>query len=225
MAIAIVLAGGVGGTGWQSVRANAELRTAQHGATEDVLSGVDLPTQEGEQIWIDREALKFLLGALEQYDEGKFAPILDHVQGLRLTRRGEFLDAALYFDEPFDLSLQEKSEAPRWQPYRVEVPKTLRFSLRIVDGVIVLSGLDRERNAIRLQLKMPFLPDRVWVRSVLLNLDNGHATVDAGVMGNHLTVVARAQLLARKFEGVDVWETFKRNLGLLEAPALVFKLN
>lgn len=189
----------------------------------DIIPGLDLPTRDGEEIWIDGEALRYLLGSVAGTLGDKLAPVLEHIQGLRMTRQGDALNAAVYFDRAFTLPLQDERKIGNWQPYAVTIPKTIRFAIRMLDGVLMLSGLDRESNSIHLKLKMPFLPDTVWVRSASVNMDDGKLKVEAGVLRNVITIVARAEIVARKFSGVDIWESIKRNLRLFVWPVLLFE--
>lgn len=208
----------VHGLAWEQLR-----DTFPHPMNEDLIPGVDLPKKDGEQLWIDGEALRYLLGQVPGDAGALVGPYLDRIQGLRLTRQGDQLKAAIYFDRAFRIPVIDESKAKRWSPYAVHVPKTVRFSIRMKDGVLRLLGLDQDGNAVNLKLKMPFLPDTVWVRHAILNMESGKAEVEAGVIGNHVTVVARAQVTARKFEGIDIWESIQRNVRLLFWPALVFE--
>jgi hypothetical protein len=186
------------------------------------LPDLDLPTEDGQQLWIDGESIRYFLAAVRDYAGDKLGPVMDHVQGLRLTRQGELLYAAIYFDGPFDIGLQDKDRIPNWQPYSVHVPKTIRFAIALQEGVLAVSGLDQGQDALNIKLKMPALPDSVWVRTASVNLSDGSTHVEAGVVGNLITVVANAEIMARKFDGVDIWGTIERNLDILDFPTLNF---
>jgi hypothetical protein len=188
----------------------------------EIIPGLDLPTRDGEQIWVDGEALKYLLGSIRQVADERFAPLLDHLQGLKLTRQGDALNAGIYFDQPMPVSIRDEKKAPRWQPYSLRLPKTVRFSIRMIAGRLVISGLDQGLDTATLKLKMPFLPDTVWMKSASVDMGSGHVRVEAGVVGDWVTVVANADLIARKFGGVDIWESIKRNLTPFEWPTLTF---
>lgn len=190
----------------------------------DGMPDLDLPSEDGQQLWIDGEAIRYFLAAVRDYAGDKLGPLMDRVQGVRLTRTGANLNAAIYFDGAFDIPLQDKNRIPNWQPYSVHVPKTVRFSVQMLDSVLTVTGLDQGNDALNLKLKMPSpLPDSVWVRTASVSLSDGKAHVEAGVLGNMISVIANAELLARKFDGVDVWATIESNLGILVFPALSFQ--
>lgn len=211
----------ISGVAWDQLRDSFPSPAMRSGG--DIIPGLDLPTKDGEEIWIDGEALRYILGTLTGYAGEKLAPVLEHIQGLRLTRQGDALNAALYFDHSFNVPLQDESKIRSWQPYAVYSPKTVRFEIRMLDGVLMLLGLDRGLDAVNLKLKMPFLPDSVWVRSVSVDMDKGKVLVEAGVIHNMIAVIAHAQIAARKFAGVDVWDSIKKNLSLLVWPVLLFE--
>lgn len=186
--------------------------------------GLGLPTEDGQQIWIDGEAIRYFLDSLRDYVGDKLGPVLDHVQGVRLTRMGELLNVAIYFDMAFDIPLQDKKSVPNWQPYSVHAPKTIRFSIKMSDDVLTVAGLDEGADALNLKIKMPFpLPEAVWVRNASVNLSSGKARVEAGVAGNLIAVIANAELMARKLDGFDIWGSIEKNLNLFDFPSLHFE--
>jgi hypothetical protein len=184
---------------------------------------VEVPVEVGQQIWIDGEALRYFMAGLANFGGEKLQAVLAHIQGVRLTRLTDSLSAAVYFNEDFTIAIQGEATAPNWQPYAIHVPKAVRFSLKMAEGVLTLWGLDEGHDALNLQLKMPALPDTVYVRNLSANLTNGKIQVEAGVIGNLVTVVAGAEVTARKFTGVDIWESISRNLSFANFPLLNFK--
>lgn len=190
---------------------------------ELTMPAFDLPTEVGQEIWIDGEALKYFAAPLRQFGGPSFEQALDRIQGARLSRAVDRLNVSIYFTEAFTLPLKDRDQASNWQPYAVYVPKAVRFSVAMNDGVLNIFGLDQGHDALNLELKMPALPEAVYLRSVSANLSDGKVRVEAGVIGNLITVIAGAEVVARKFTGVDIWATIDSNLSLFAWPTLFFQ--
>ena len=77
-------------------------------------------------------------------------------------------------------------------------------------------------DALNLKLKLPVVSDTVFVRKVSANLTNGKIRVEAGVLGNMVSVIANGEISSRKLTGVDVWQTISSNATLLSWSALLF---
>jgi hypothetical protein len=188
------------------------------------LPGISVPAAEGEEVWIDGGSLRYFLAAVHDYAGDKFGPLLDHAQGVRLTQTGDSLAVSIYLDQALDLAVQDVAAAGNWTPYSIHVPKAVRFKLRMNEGVLLITGLDSGRDALNLKLKMPWLPDTIWVRNVVMNLTSGQIRVEAGVIGNGVGLIAQGDLLAQRFTGIDLWKTIERNAPLFSFPTLIFHM-
>jgi hypothetical protein len=110
------------------------------------------------------------------------------------------------------------------QPYSVHVPKTIRLLLEQAKGVLRLTGLDQGPDALELKLKLPVIPDGVFLRRATLDLSSGRLVAEAGLIHNAVALVATADIQARSLQGIDFWESVVRNRDLLFWPDLVFKI-
>lgn len=190
----------------------------------DGVPGLGLPSEDGQEIWIDGDALRYFAAPLRQYGGERLSAVLDRVEGARLTRSGDLLNVGIYFSESFEIPLADAGQIANWRPYAVHLPKAVRFSARMTDGVLAVYGMDRGHDSLNFKVKMPALPDTVWLRSVTANLSDGKVHAEAGVIGDTVAVVANGELTARKFTGIDVWESIERNLDFLAFPSLSFQV-
>jgi hypothetical protein len=176
----------------------------------------------GDEIWVDGEALRFFLAPVRDWAGEKGDLILDHLQGARVERVRNSMTISVYFDQELTVSVQDEKKAKNWELYAIHVPKTIRFTVSMFDGIVFVSGLDTQRDNVKLSVKIPWLPDTVYLRTASVNLVDGKLRVEAGVIGDTIGIVANAQLAAKTLGGVDIWETIKDNLDLLVWPILVF---
>jgi hypothetical protein len=170
-----------------------------------------------DETWIDGEAIRYWLESAKASGGEKISQVLDRIQGARVIRGSEDLKIGLYFSESFVVKIRDEDEAENWQPYSVEVPKSLRFSLNMNDGVLRGRGFDEGQEKLDIKVKIPFAPDRVYLRNFSADLSTGDVELEAGVLGNLLAVVAKGHLIAKKFDGVDIWESLLRSFHFSEA--------
>ncbi|MGK5083754.1 hypothetical protein WDW37_10665 [Bdellovibrionota bacterium FG-1] len=186
------------------------------------LSDLPLPSDDGEEVWVDGEGLRYLLESLRDYAGEKMSTVLDRALGIRLTRMHDSLMVGVYFDRSFSIDLRDRTATPNWQPYRIEVPHAVRFAIRMQDGILKVSGLDAEPDALILKIKMPLLPESIWVRRLTAHLESGDLQIEAGVMGDRVSVMADGQMTTG-IKGIDIWATIERNLELIGLPWLAFR--
>jgi len=177
---------------------------------------------------LDAETLRLFLGSLPGEAANLLDPVLAHLQGLQVDQAGEWLNIEINFEEAFTLFLRDVRGAPRWQPYAVYFPKVMTFSARMDHNQLEVQGLDAGEDgeaAWHLQVKVPMISDSVWIRKMSLDMTSGHLHVEAGVLGDGLTLVADAELAVKKFEGLELGETLRENLALLpHASQLFFRM-
>jgi hypothetical protein len=177
-----------------------------------------------DEIWFDGETLRYLLEPARAWTGPQLDQVLDRLTGLRLTRVGNASQVAVYFDRAFTVELQPEDDTPNWDLYAIDVPQTIRFEFTMIEGTLYVSGLDSGDSRLGLRAKLPFLPDLVRLRSASANLETGDVRIEAGVIRNTIAVVAEAQLMARTFDGIDIWGSIRRNLPILTWPAVSFRL-
>jgi hypothetical protein len=181
------------------------------------------PGVDENDLWVDGDALRYFLGGLRGWGGADLGQVLDRIQGARLTRLGDRLALAVYFDSAFELTLKSESAASNWELYAVHVPKTVRLRLGMTEGVVSLEGLDGGADSLKLRVKMPYLPNTVYLRRASANLTDGNLRVEAGVIGNTVTLLAKGKLEAQGVDGkIDIWGSIRRNLKFLSVPTLLF---
>lgn len=178
----------------------------------------------GDETWIDGEALRYFLAPLKDWTGDKLDQVLESIEGARLERANGLLHVSVYFSRALELPVEDESRAGRFSLYSIHVPKTVRFTLSVWEGRLFVSGLAAGIDSLRFRVKLPALPDNVYLRNLSADLTTGKVRVEAGVVGDLVTVVANAELLARRFDGIDIWETISRNADVLVWPVLVFAI-
>lgn len=186
----------------------------------------DMPGAGGanaNERWIDGPMLRYLLEPLREWMGDQLEIVAERVMGARLIRETNELRLNLYFDRAFSLTVKPEREAADWELYRVDVPASVRLRVSSWEGRFFVQGFDEGPEALRFKLKMPWLPDGVYLRTASLDMTDGKVQVEAGVVGNSFAVIANGQIYAKRFEGVDLWASIRRNLKLLFFPDLVFR--
>lgn len=180
---------------------------------------------EGEEVWLDGETLRYLIGPVEKWGGPKLQDVLDRLDGVWLYRDADSLHVSAYFNEAFTVSIQDRGAAKKWELYAVEVPRTVRFRWKMADGVLRISGLNEGVEVLNFLAKLPwYLPDTIYLRKAAFSLVDGTFRVEAGVLGDNVSVVASGELKAGKVDGaVDIWESIKRNLRFLIWPSFLFE--
>jgi hypothetical protein len=180
-----------------------------------------VPFQGGyprEEIWLDGESIKVLLGNFRYFLGEIGEHILRRVEGVRLVRGQDDLKISVYLTEAISLELKKRKDAQRWELYGLELPEISRFSLKSADGVVEA----RRLHDIQLLAKVPLVSDRIYLREGSLNLANGEMNLEAGVLGNAIALVAEAELYAKDFKGLNFWESIERNVRHILWPLFFF---
>lgn len=145
--------------------------------------------------------------------------LMDWTHGVRLTKGQEQLQIDVLFKYDISLQLKPASKAGKNELYQVLLPKYNQLKVRVWDGNISIAP----ERPIEIHVNLSVISDRVYLRSVNLDLASGKFEVEAGVLGNSITVVAHGSWVAKKLDGVDIWETIARNLDWMAWPAVIFE--
>jgi hypothetical protein len=166
-----------------------------------------------DQIWIDGDAIRAYLYSLGDISDPAIAPLLSNIMGARLTRKPYGLDVELHFTGNLSLPLKNPEDAKQGDLYRIDVPAVLYFEMRMKDGFVTLSSLSSSiKSRLRLKIKLRMVPDSVYLMGGTLDLVDGKLVVEAGVFSGSVIVVAKADLLEKRFDGVSFWGTVMANL-------------
>lgn len=182
-------------------------------------------TQTPDEMWVEGDGLRYFLGPLANWLGREGNLLLDAIQGAHITKSAQSLRVALYFNSALKLRFMEERDAERGQLYGVDLPKVLRFHLSLKDGIVWAWDLDAGGwSGMKLKVRLPAIPDSVYLRTSRLDLYDGRIEVEAGVIGNAVSLVGRGQLYTRKFEGIDLWDTIGSNLRTWYWPYLYLTL-
>ena len=186
------------------------------------------PDEKFDRI-IEGDDVRYFLEALLEFshssdpatDPGKKSKVVDALLHevfpklirARLTGTQKNLQILTLFDGPFRVPFEKRKAAKRFSLYGVEIPKFLRFKLTYRDSKIVIERIKDPHQTLALLVKIPVISDRVYLHRIEFNPADGSLEAEAGVLGDHLRVYARASVFEKKFEGIDYWKTFLRNYG------------
>lgn len=179
---------------------------------------------DAQDFWIDGDFVKYQLGFyVQQWAGGKFQKALDLLQGVKLTRSPKELKIAIYFNAPFQIDLEDPEKARNFELYRVHMPQTIRANLVVSNGSLYLSGLAQRQgdpaDRIYLQVEIPLVPDTIYLRRMQFELDSGMARLEAGVLGNSVALIGRANLFADEIKPkFEFWSSIGDSLGLVRWP-------
>ncbi|MEK7396388.1 MAG: hypothetical protein AAB116_05580 [Candidatus Poribacteria bacterium] len=169
-----------------------------------------------DEILLDGGTIRYLAEPLVNWGGGVLREALGKLSYVKIIKKKTALNVYVYFDEITSIELMPKKTANRWQIYSLHFPKMFSFKIAINDGVVRLYGMDSRGERFRLYVKMPFMPDRVYLHDVMLDLANGDTVLSAGVMGNLVDVYASGRISPQKTRfGVDIKCTITSNLDLL----------
>jgi hypothetical protein len=183
---------------------------------------------QAQEIWVDGEFLKFMGAPLQNFAGGKFASVLQYLEGVKLIRTEERLDINLYFSQAFDISIQDEAHAANFSLYGVHLPKTVRISLSIDQQTISLVGLDDKEglaeDQLFLRVKIPVVSDKVYLRNGSIELPTGKFEIQAGILGDTVGLSASAQVFAAHPKtSFDFWQSLADNDSILIWPILLFQ--
>jgi len=169
----------------------------------------------GQEIWLEGEDLRLQYEDVDTILSGRLGPkevLLGHLQRVHVLPRKSDLKITVYFDESFLITLLNPAEARRWQAYQIRFPKTLRISLKVVDGVLWVQSLNFLENSLRLYANLPLMPNGIYFKNLAADLVAEKVRVEAGVMGGRVRVVADTELFDWSFDNLAFWESIRRNL-------------
>jgi len=175
----------------------------------------------GDEVWLDGDAVRAYLYQVKSWLGTPVEPFINNLDSGCLLKGDEDLQVFIYLNEKTVINLKTKRQAKKGEIYQIIVPRLVKFKVRTFgESAILFSELDSGgRNGFRFKVKLPFLPDTAYLREVFFDPFDGTARLEAGVIGNSFIVIARAKVMSKSFEGVDVWESVIENLeSLVTAP-------
>jgi len=196
----------------------------------DIFPGdlTDLPGEIGgrpEQIWLDGEGLRYLLGNwVDGVHPGLISRLTDELLGLRLRQKSDRLEAGLYLHGPLEAVVKSQDDAANGELWGCRIPESLRFSFQIIDGgELELKALSQDaQRSLELKVRLPYFPDGIYLRRVRLSLVTGEAEVEAGLVGNYVGVVAKVNVFAQRLQEIDFWATVESNLNVFPGIRWIF---
>ncbi|MGE4233344.1 MAG: hypothetical protein AB7F43_08450 [Bacteriovoracia bacterium] len=172
---------------------------------------------------------------LKQYPELNryLQKIIDHIESLKITRAptkkfkrkqnsgnsqtpAEGMTIDVWLDQPtLPIDFKSASEVSYLQPYAVDLDQHLRIQIVMHGDKIYLEKIE----GIRILVKIPIIPDSFYPKKLMLDLTHEVLYMSAGILGDWITIVAKADVKGQKFDGVDWGATLFKNwpvmLGLL----------
>jgi hypothetical protein len=130
---------------------------------------------------------------------------------VRIKGSRKDLQILALFDGPFRALFEESKQAKQLKVYGIEVPKFLRLRLKYEEPLLALEAVPDPRNALALLVKIPLISDRVYLHRIDFDAVGGSLRAEAGVLGDHVSVFAKAEVYEKRFDGIDYWKTFLRN--------------
>ncbi|OFZ79216.1 MAG: hypothetical protein A2583_00995 [Bdellovibrionales bacterium RIFOXYD1_FULL_53_11] len=183
-----------------------------HGRLEPVLDRIiESGTPAGEEVEIDGEAIRAYLSPARGLMDGNIDPLIDHLAGARMIKRGDHVDVKLLFGKELNIKLKPRKRARNFELYAIHVPKQVEFDLKFVDGRMAVTGFESGPDALYFKIKIPVIGNEVYLRELHLDLEDGSLLFEAGVVWDRIAFLGRANVFNKKFEGVDFWASFKKN--------------
>jgi hypothetical protein len=177
--------------------------------------------------WIDGEALKYLLRPLYPRYGQYLEPLIAQVQGVELVRGPVTLQIHAYFNRTLDVALPGADAHKSFQLYSVHLPHILKIDLNHDGGVIRLTGMDpiraSEDQSVFLEVNVPYFTDRIYLRTVTMDLETGEVYAEAGLLHDYISFWAKAQIFSTPITAsVDIWRTIRANLPGVSVPPITF---
>ncbi len=160
-------------------------------------------------ISLDRDAVLYYLSSVQETSASTskmLNGIRQHIEGLNLVPQETGLAATVEFDKAFDISLMDPGNAKLGQLYEIQVPSALKFLIVMTDGVIHVMGAAENLIPLQIDVKIPLLPDAIYLHQITADLASGDVHVEAGAVDDFVTVVADGKLWNSDHgAGVDWW--------------------
>ena len=184
---------------------------------------IDEELPEGELVWIDGDGLKYFLSPLKEWLGPEADSLLRDALGMRLVRQASGLHAALYFRESKRMTLTQLGlEIPDGELKAVVIPRTLRLSVSIQDGVARLRFLPVVDQPLAFEVSWKGFPLLLEPKGARADLTTGDSQVEATVLGGWVRFSARLNLFEKRFDGIDFWESMSRKGEKFRWPSLRF---
>ncbi len=185
---------------------------------------IDEELTNGELVWIDGDGLRYFLSPLRDWLGSDADQLLTSALGLRLSRSGTSLVAALYFREAQRISLSSLDiNLPQGELRSIRVPRTLRIAIQVRDGVAALKFLPVVDDPLALEAAWNGISLWLEPKGVQADLNSGDARVEASVLGGLVRFVARLNLFEKRFDGVDFWQSIDQKRARFSWPKLKFE--
>jgi hypothetical protein len=144
---------------------------------------------------------------------------LPHVRRAHLKGTKKQLLVSILLDEPeANIDFFKTSEVSNLSLYGFKAPHYAQYKITQKDGVITLVPVGPATRSISVKLKIPIVSDNVYLHSVSVDLGTGVVRAEAGVIGDSITVYAKAKLYERKSDGIEVGKTILANAHWLIFP-------
>jgi len=210
---------------WQSVSGPAwEQLKELFPSVQDGLppSEVDQGGREADELWIDGEALSFLLQGMARWGGAKTEEFFANVLGVRLHRGNGELRVAVHLKRSMLVDFVPVGAKPKFGTLiGAYLPEVLRFRLALRDGVIQLQGLSEGKDTAFLKLALPAF-GKVHLRRAVLDLQSGDFKAEAGVVANQIALIGKGNLEILAGLKVSLWESIQANAKVLEWPTVSF---
>ncbi len=179
----------------------------------------DLPA-DGDDIIVDGDTLRYFFAPLRELVGPSLDLVLNEVQYAVLKRAPDHLEIKIVFNKSVDMVLQDSQKAPDFALYGVQIPDTIKFSVAFDEDTIEVKIKQPWSKLVKFMIKVPVLSDAIAFRGAKVNLVDGLAEFQLGMFRNVLGVAGKAQLVAKRLDGLDVWSSIVLNLKWL-LPLLV----
>ncbi len=138
--------------------------------------------------------------------------LVDRLDSIAVTRgKGKMLVDVWLLSDSVRFSLRDVKKSKSGQPYAVDLTRHLHLEISMKRDSVTLDKI----RGLTIQIKLPVVPDGVTPRKVRLDTSNETLTISAGAIKGLIEVVARADVRARKLNGVDWLATILKNAPLL----------
>jgi hypothetical protein len=171
--------------------------------------------EEGKIIELDRDTVRYVLASYIPASGMWWEKVLFELKKIYLVRNGDRLVVTADFNRAFAINVKEGRKFPSGTLYKVAFPKQARFTIRASDEALLIEGLSQNKDGvgpISLFLKIPAFTDRVIVDRVYIDLTTGGVHAHLWLLNKALAVIGKARLYEKMFDGVDFWESIKRNV-------------
>lgn len=178
-------------------------------------SGLEIQIDATKDFWLNGQDFRNLMDTDYPWVKTRITPWLEKLNRVHVVENQSTLDFTFYLDQVVHVEWVPEDKRVYGQLYGYELPRVFRYQLSQTGDSFVLKRIVKSllEDKASLLIEMPIVSDSVYLRNLVWNRAKGELSVEAGVVGDIISLVAVSNLTSdeKKFQ-IQYWDSFVDNL-------------